>query len=103
MTAERLQLLPSRDVLEPRDDRAGGRCADAALIGDDRRAVGPKDPERGTGQGARYIDAFLVLGRFAGSGNVPSAAEAEFSSIIVQVRHHRPKGTGRYEVALERT
>jgi hypothetical protein len=44
---------------------------------------------------ARYVDAFFVLGRFARSGNVPSAAEAEFSSISPS-----PLGDGRYAVLI---
>jgi hypothetical protein len=41
----------------------------------------------------RYIDGFSVLGKFAGVGNVPTAAEVEFSSISPS-----PLGDGRYAV-----
>ena len=43
----------------------------------------------------RYIDAFKVLGEFAGTGTVPTAAEADFSSISPS-----PPGDGRFAVLI---
>jgi hypothetical protein len=43
----------------------------------------------------RFIDAFFVLGRFAGVANVPSAAEAEFGWISIS-----PLDDGRYAVLI---